>query len=89
MSLKIDKKELMSHVFFLSYFLVLVMLLSYFASGLSRTDLESVNPYVRLAIVIVVGYLLFLVAFKVGFRLWGLIEKKLFKEVIENGNGAG
>jgi hypothetical protein len=64
------------------------MLLYWFASEVSITNLENINPYLRLAIVIVAGYLLFLVAFKVGFYLWGLIEKKLFKEVDKNVDGA-
>jgi TRAP-type mannitol/chloroaromatic compound transport system permease large subunit len=86
--MKIDKKEIFERVFFLTYAILIFIILVQFIYWFDKFGLDKLNIYLRIILVVLFGYAFFSAFFKFGFFVMSKIEKKLFKEVDKNVDGA-
>jgi hypothetical protein len=86
--MKIDKKKIFEHSFFLIYTILIFLILIQFAYLFDRLGFDKLNFYLKVVLMILFGYLFFWVFIKFGFFLMEKIGKKLFKEVNKNGDRA-
>jgi protein-S-isoprenylcysteine O-methyltransferase Ste14 len=86
--MKIDKKEVFEHIFFLTYTILIFIILLQFAYLFEKLELDKLNVYLRIILVVLFGYIFFWAFFTLGFFVMSKIEKKLLKEVGENGDRA-
>jgi hypothetical protein len=83
--MKINKKEIFEHIFFLTYTILIFIFLIQFAYWFEKLGLDKLNVYLRIVLVVLFGYAYFWIFFKLGFFIMSKIEKKLFEKVDKGG----
>jgi len=84
--MKINKKEIFKHIFFFTYTILIFIILLQFIYLFEKLNLEKLNIYMRIVLVVLFGYLFFWIFFKFGFFVMSKLEEKMFKEVDKNVN---